>query len=326
MSGTGECDEVRPALGVYVLGAVEPADRRLIDRHLAGCTRCRSELAGLAGLPALLGKVSADEVAGVVAADVPAILGQSWLSGQALRSQLASAARVRRNRLRAWISAAAVAGAVVGSVAVVAARHVERPPARSPLAHRTPGPPRATGESGYVTTARVTNPRTRVSATVRYAREGWGLLLGVRVSGVAIGTPCLLEVVDTRGRATTAGGWTVDGSSGTWYLGSSSLSLDNVSGFIVASGGKILVAIPVRERGPRGGGGGRRRQVKLLPHDRRSAPTFGVTRPPTRGVRQGAGSVQMTSHTRPDGRTRTSGDSTHLVLTSFVRPSRPLRR
>jgi anti-sigma factor RsiW len=39
---------------VYVTGAIAPADRAALVRHLASCERCRDELAGLAGLPGLL--------------------------------------------------------------------------------------------------------------------------------------------------------------------------------------------------------------------------------------------------------------------------------
>lgn len=316
VSGTGECDDVRQALGVYVLGAVEPADRRLIDQHLTGCARCRNELAGLAGLPALLGKVSADEVASVVAADALAVRERSWPSSHALRSQLARVARIRRNHLLAWIGAAAIAGAAAGSVAV-AAWHVRQPASRRPLAHQISSQTPSVRVPEYVTLTRVTNPRTGVSATVRYAPREWGLRLGVRVIGVALGMPCQLEVIDTFGRETTTGSWTVVRDASTWYIGSSWLSIGDVSSFVVASSaGKPLVVIPVRESAPRHGDGGR--QARLLPHDRRSAPTFGVISPPPRSGHQGAGSVQMTSGNRSAIRTGSSGNATDLVLADPV--------
>ena len=56
-----DCPETRLSLGVYVLGAIDPAERALVDAHLATCRDCRDELAGLAGLPALLARVSAEE-------------------------------------------------------------------------------------------------------------------------------------------------------------------------------------------------------------------------------------------------------------------------
>ena len=54
MTPTWDCTDARQSLGVYVLGAIEPAERALVDAHLLTCRDCRDELAGLAGLPALL--------------------------------------------------------------------------------------------------------------------------------------------------------------------------------------------------------------------------------------------------------------------------------
>jgi predicted lipoprotein with Yx(FWY)xxD motif len=45
---------MRPQLGVYLTGAIAPADRVVVVRHLTACADCRAELAGLAVLPALL--------------------------------------------------------------------------------------------------------------------------------------------------------------------------------------------------------------------------------------------------------------------------------
>jgi hypothetical protein len=61
MIETMDCAEARLSLGVYVLGAIDPAERALVDAHLATCRDCRDELAGLAGLPALLARVSKEE-------------------------------------------------------------------------------------------------------------------------------------------------------------------------------------------------------------------------------------------------------------------------
>jgi predicted lipoprotein with Yx(FWY)xxD motif len=54
MDDAGTCAGIRPQLGVYLTGAIAPADRVVVVRHLAACDGCRTELAGLAGLPALL--------------------------------------------------------------------------------------------------------------------------------------------------------------------------------------------------------------------------------------------------------------------------------
>jgi predicted lipoprotein with Yx(FWY)xxD motif len=54
MDDAGTCAGIRPQLGVYLTGAIAPADRVVVARHLTACADCRAELAGLAGLPALL--------------------------------------------------------------------------------------------------------------------------------------------------------------------------------------------------------------------------------------------------------------------------------
>jgi hypothetical protein len=61
MTDTWDCPEARVALGVYVLGAIDPVERALVDAHLATCEACRAELAEFADLPALLALVPASE-------------------------------------------------------------------------------------------------------------------------------------------------------------------------------------------------------------------------------------------------------------------------
>ena len=62
MTPIWDCTDARPSLGVYVLGAIDPAERALVDAHLVTCRDCRDELAGLAGLPALGGVDGAEHV------------------------------------------------------------------------------------------------------------------------------------------------------------------------------------------------------------------------------------------------------------------------
>ena len=54
MDDKGTCAGTRPQLGVYLTGAIAPADRVIVVRHLSACADCRAELSGLAALPALL--------------------------------------------------------------------------------------------------------------------------------------------------------------------------------------------------------------------------------------------------------------------------------
>jgi predicted lipoprotein with Yx(FWY)xxD motif len=69
MDDAGMCADIRPLLGVYLTGAIAPADRAVAVRHLAACADCRAELAGLAGLPGLLRRPPVHAAAEASAAD-----------------------------------------------------------------------------------------------------------------------------------------------------------------------------------------------------------------------------------------------------------------
>src|ERR1700722_13195534 len=107
------CAEARVSLGVYVLGAIDPAERSLVDAHLATCRDCRDELAGLASLPALLARVTPEELsrieadAGTVADEQP----PAALVGTGLDL---AAARRRRTGWRYAAAAAAVVAVAAG--------------------------------------------------------------------------------------------------------------------------------------------------------------------------------------------------------------------
>jgi anti-sigma factor RsiW len=56
------CAQLRLELGAYLLGAIEPGQRAVVEHHLVTCPACRAELSDLAGLPSLLRRVPADVV------------------------------------------------------------------------------------------------------------------------------------------------------------------------------------------------------------------------------------------------------------------------
>src|ERR1700734_3134781 len=122
-----DCTDARPSLGVYVLGAIDPAERALVDEHLATCRECRDELAGLAGLPALLARVDPDEISRICADDtVEPPAGDSLAEDEPPAELMGTVldlaqARQRRNRWRVAAAAAAVAviaGGLFGGLSV----------------------------------------------------------------------------------------------------------------------------------------------------------------------------------------------------------------
>jgi hypothetical protein len=237
MAAAEGCGEIRRALGVYILGAIAPADRAAVDRHLATCTDCREELAGLASLPGRLGSVPTTDVTRMDQDQAdPATPGERR-PDVPLPSLLQRTARLRRHLM--WRRWAAVAAAVViaGGGAVAVSRVLD-PPALRPAASALP----------WVTTVHGRNPATGEGATVRYRPQPWGLELHVQVTGIPAGTRCELHVVGPDGPEAAAGGWTVTvGQPGTWYPASSPYQASSVRGFVVTTaGGHTLVSVPVR--------------------------------------------------------------------------------
>jgi putative zinc finger protein len=232
---TMECPEARVSLGVYVLGGIEPAERAQVESHLATCRDCRDELAGLAALPALLARVTAEEAMALAAGDGPPPIG---LAGgpEAPPELLATvidltAARRRRRR---WRDASlAVAAALIVAAGVFGGLRLGSSPAPSPAASGAIYAGQPNGPWRVATTS-----ADGMSASVSYRSMGWGTQLAVKVSGIPVGTSCQLWVIGPGGRRTLAGGWVTDDHEGAvYYPGSAGLSASGVRGFQVAVGG-----------------------------------------------------------------------------------------
>jgi hypothetical protein len=237
VTGTGGCGEIRGALGVYVVGAIDPADRAVVESHLAWCVDCREELAGLAGLPGRLGSVPATDVTRLVLAEPgPAARDEEDPPGATLRSLLGRAAALRRHRI--WRRAGAVAAvAVIAGGGAVAVSQVVDPPA---LHAAVPALP-------WAATVHGRDPHNGAGATVKYVSQPWGLQAQVQVSGISPGTRCELLVLGPGGRE-VAGGWTVvAGETDAWYPASAPLAASGVRGFVVATAsGTSLVSVLIR--------------------------------------------------------------------------------
>ena len=119
MSSTDTCAQMRPELGVYVLGAISPADRLRVGRHLETCKRCRAEVAGLADLPGLLARLPPGTIARLAAVGnaEPHDPAPAAVHVEALARQMT---RQRRRRLMlitgVLTAAAAAAAAAAGSL------------------------------------------------------------------------------------------------------------------------------------------------------------------------------------------------------------------
>lgn len=242
MTGLSGCGDIRLALGVYIVGAIEPAERTIVDAHLSHCPDCREELAGLAGLPALLGRVPAGDVerfaesgAGGLPEPPPELLSS-------LLRRIAARRRARRWRAITAAAAAAVvavSGGLAGGAAISTALN------GTPTAASSPSATSHQPSTNRYETGRGTNPRTHVTAVVSYTPAAWGTSMRVWISGVRAGTTCELWVVNSKGQRSIAGGWTVPrGHQDLWYMASSPVSGKNIKSFQVTAAGHVIVTVP----------------------------------------------------------------------------------
>ena len=240
MSGAASCREIRQSLGVYVLGAIDPAERAQVDEHLATCADCREELASLAGLPALLRKVPTAEAERLAVADQAGLAdpaAEDTPADAMLPSLLARTAKVRRvRRWRELAAAAAVAVLALGAGAAGA----------SVLGAGTSGPPSHVQAAARHTwhTVSAVDTQTGATLTVKYASVPWGTTMSARVSGIPPRTVCQFVVTDTHGRHFVVGGWRVNYRGWpVWYPASTSLPDASLASFQVTAGGKVMASV-----------------------------------------------------------------------------------
>jgi hypothetical protein len=237
-----DCPEARISLGVYVLGAIDPAERALVEGHLATCQNCRDELAGLAGLPALLARVSTEEAIALAAADgpLPAGLGEVPEPPRELLAALLDLTAARRRRRRWREAGLGLAAALVIAAGVFGGLRLGTSPAQPATAVAAPDV--GTPNGPWLTAVGKSDGMT---ATVSYRAMGWGTQLDVKVDGIPVGTDCQLWVVDSAGKKVLAGGWQTDDAEGTvWYPASAALSSKDVAAFQITVGHGKTVEVP----------------------------------------------------------------------------------
>jgi hypothetical protein len=232
------CRDIRQALGIYVVGAIDPAERSVVDIHLSTCPDCREELAGLAGLPALLGRVPASEAERLILHSED--LHDPQPPPELLNSLLKQVAERRASRRWSGILAAAAAIIIAVAGGAAGARII------APGGQTHPATAVHAAELAFAT-----NRKTGVSAIVSYAGKSWGTKMDVWVAGIPVGTTCQFWVVDSHGRKWQVDSWTILGQ-GAWntlgqgakYPARASLPVTQLRSFEVKSGGHVLVTVP----------------------------------------------------------------------------------
>jgi hypothetical protein len=196
------CDELRPLLGAYVLGALEPDEAEAVREHLPTCEACSAEHASLAGLPALL-----DLAAPLAAPDEPLspAFEEALLDRFARDREAARAERPRRRLPRiAWTrTRVAVASALLTaalSVATMAA--LDDDPSRPAMARQYVVPLQAGAGAP---------PGAHIRARVALYRVRGGTGVHLWASGLPAGPGRVYEMLcEKRGWSASAGTFRAD--------------------------------------------------------------------------------------------------------------------
>ena len=215
------CRNFREMLGVYVVGAIEPNERSLLDAHLNQCYGCREELAGIAVLPAMLHRIPVAEAEQIAQTD-PLGTDQEDPAPHVLSGLLTEVrGRRRTKRVRTVLAAAAaIMLAVSGSAAVTTALDQS-----------------ARQGAFEVVTAR----HDGMSGEVKYGKSvQWGTEILTRVRGIPKWTPCEFYVTTANGRTQLVGGWLV-GRGNLWYPSTVKAPASTITSFTVTADGKVLL-------------------------------------------------------------------------------------
>ena len=213
---TLSCADARISLGSYVLGALDHRERAEVEAHLAGCPLCRDELAELAPLPGLLGRVSIED----------AVVGPPPVDDAMLDRLLTSAARDRRATAHRRVLAAAAAVVVLagGTAAGVAGW-------------------RSTHETHWQRVSATTGG-VHMSVDLEPAATGTTLQLWLR--GVPQGERCRLIAVSDSGERDVAGSWEVSYRGTATIKGTTSIARSHLSRLEIRTySGRTLVSAPV---------------------------------------------------------------------------------
>jgi anti-sigma factor RsiW len=214
--------EVRLSLGAYVMGALTPEERDVIEAHLSDCPACVEELAGLTSLPLFLDLVSGEEVA-LMGSDAAG--PDAGLVDRVVAAALAERRTARRKR---WLVSVA-AGVVLiagSSVAGVALSSNDSPPA------------------AHSVTFSATDSTTHAWAEIAVQQKLWGASLSLKLSGVPAGEHCKLVAIGRDGSSDVAASWEATYKGSATLTGATSLQLASTASYdIVTFDGKQLVHV-----------------------------------------------------------------------------------
>jgi len=217
--------ELRLSLGSYVLGSLEPADRAALDAHLPGCPACREELASYAALPALMSRLSIDQVHRPTP-EVPPTVPPTVLN-RALNT-VAAERNSTVTQLRRWRRATVLSAAAATIVAVLFGATL--------LHTQTPSPPEGTP---LIATAGVS-----ASGSASLQAKPWGTALTLQLQGLPQGDSFTAWVTAPNGTRSIAATWTPSPDGHATLTGAANITDTTHAALQIMQGDTTLLTLP----------------------------------------------------------------------------------
>ncbi len=215
----------------YVLGSLSPTDRREFELHMAGCPSCRSAVAELSGMPALLSQLDRDEISEIQDAD-----REPTLPPELLGSLMAKVRwQRRRSRLITWATSAAAAAVLAVAVFVGVHGHLSTP--------ATPAPPQAALSTQTMDQVGT----TALASTFSLVSQGWGTYIDMKCVCLAPITArhdrLAMVVVGRDGSRTQLATWTAEPGHTAMPAGSISTPTNQIAAVqvVLAENDKVLL-------------------------------------------------------------------------------------
>jgi predicted anti-sigma-YlaC factor YlaD len=210
------CQDATMSLGVYLLGALEPAEQAEVDAHLAHCSDCQQQLAELAALPSMLERLELADLEPTLADHEVArdrlIPSEDLFSRVAaqVRDEESVVRRVRFGRFQKLTAAAAAVVVIAGVGIAVAIGH-----------HGDSGSHVFVGDKGPI------HMRVEVND------QASSTTLHVAVAGLPQQEHCWLIAVSSDGVRDQAGQWDATYGGTAAFTGSTSIPLSQLSRLVL---------------------------------------------------------------------------------------------
>ncbi len=199
--------ELHHLLGAYVLGGLDPADTQRFEAHLESCADCRTELAELESLPALLDALPIPDAVALTGSARPGLAPEP--ANSVPRRVLDELATRRRKLRRRW---AALVGAVAAACLALGI-------AAGPLLSRPPEP-----DASYSVQS-----GNGLQFSIDLARKTWGTELAVNGSNLPLDGTLSLWIRDRDGGEDRACAWTATPSGRVKVMGATPLQLASIA-------------------------------------------------------------------------------------------------